>query len=195
MIAFSYMAGSIPWGLLLTRLFTSKNLLEKGSGNIGATNVRRLAGSGLGILTLTGDVLKGTVSVLLADRLVNNAGTCAQLYISAVAMIAFLGHLFPVYLKFRNGGKGVATAAGCFLVISVPATMVACLTFILFVCISSRASVGSLAAAAVLPLAVLKATSSSVFTFCAAAIAFCIFIRHKDNINRLLTGKEPPSLG
>ncbi len=193
-IVFSYMAGSIPWGVLLTRLFTSKNILEQGSGNIGATNVRRVAGTELGILTLTGDVLKGTVPVLLADRLVNDTGTGGQILISAVAMIAFLGHLFPVYLKFKNGGKGVATAAGCFLVISAPATMVAILIFILFVCISSRASVGSMAAAAILPLAVQKATSSSVFTLCAAATAFCIFIRHKDNIKRLLRGKEPPTL-
>ncbi len=193
-IFFSYLIGSIPWGLLLTRFFSSRNILAEGSGNIGATNVRRLAGTGLGVFTLAGDVLKGAVPVLMADRLVDNTGTGAQIYISLVAMAAFLGHLFPVYLKFKNGGKGVATAAGCFLVISAPATIVTILTFILFVCISSRASAGSLAAAAILPLSVFKATSSYIFTCCAAATAVCIFLRHKDNIKRMLQGKEPPTI-
>ena len=191
---FAYLAGSIPWGLLLTRLFSSKNIREHGSGNIGATNVRRIAGTRLGIATLLGDMLKGTVPVLLANLLVERSATSGQIYISAVALIGFLGHLFPVYFKCKTGGKGVATAAGCFLAISVPAALVAALTFILFVCISSRASVGSLAAAAILPLAVHKATLSPVFTFCATATAILIFIRHKENIKRLLRGEEPPTL-
>lgn len=188
---FAYLLGSIPWGLVLTRLFTSKNIRQEGSGNIGATNVRRVAGTKLGILTLAGDIFKGAVPVWLAVSLTDSNGFWTSFYISLVAFAAFLGHLYPIYMKFKNGGKGVATAAGCFAVISPPALGVVILVFILFVCGFNRVSAASLAAAAVLPVAVWKATGSGVLTGCAAATAVFIGFRHKENITRLLSGTEP----
>jgi len=188
---FAYLLGSIPWGLVLTRLFTSKNIRQEGSGNIGATNVRRVAGTKLGILTLAGDIFKGAVPVWLAVSLTDSNGFWTSFYISLVAFAAFLGHLYPIYMKFKNGGKGVATAAGCFAVISPPALGVVILVFILFVCGFNRVSAASLAAAAVLPVAVWKATGSGVLTGCAAATAVFIGFRHKENIKRLLSGTEP----
>jgi len=188
---FAYLLGSIPWGLVLTRLFTSINIRQEGSGNIGATNVRRVAGAKLGILTLAGDVLKGAVPVWLAVSLTDSNELWASFFISLVAFAAFMGHLYPIYMKFKNGGKGVATAAGCFAVISPPALGVVILVFILFVCGFNRVSGASLAAAAVLPVAVWKATGSGVLTGCAAATAVFIGFRHKENIKRLLSGTEP----
>ena len=103
---FAYLLGSIPWGLVLTRLFTSIDIRKEGSRNIGATNVRRVAGTTLGILTLAGDVLKGAVPVWLAVFLTNSNELWASFYISLVAVAAFMGHLYPIYMKFKNGGKG-----------------------------------------------------------------------------------------
>jgi len=113
------------------------------------------------------------------------------LYIAIVALSAFIGHLYPVYMKFKSGGKGVATAAGCFAVISPVAVAVAVLVFIMFICWLNRASLASLAAAAVLPFAVWKATGSGIMTGCAVLTMTLIFFRHTDNIKRLLAGTEP----
>ena len=188
---FAYLLGSIPWGLVLTRMFTSVDIRQHGSGNIGATNVKRVAGSIPGMLTLAGDVLKGAVPVWLAVTLTGQSSVWGQMYISFVALAAFGGHLYPVFLKFKSGGKGVATAAGCFFVISPAAGMVAMLVFIMFVCWWERVSAGSLAAAATLPVAVWEASHSGVVTGCALVTAIFIYIRHKDNIKRLLSGTEP----
>ena len=143
------------------------------------------------ILTLSGDVLKGAVPVWLAVSLTNSNELWASFYISLVAVAAFMGHLYPIYMKFKNGGKGVATAAGCFAVMSPPASWVVILVFILFVCGFNRVSAASLAAAVVLPVAVWKATGSVVFTGCAASTAVFIGFRHIENIKRLLSGTEP----
>lgn len=188
---FAYLLGSIPWGLVLTRMFTSVDIRQHGSGNIGATNVRRLAGPVLGALTLAGDALKGAVPVWLALTLTGPGDVRGESYIAIVALCAFAGHLYPVFLKFKGGGKGVATAAGCFLVISPAAGIVAILVFIMFVCWWDRVSAGSLAAAAVLPIAVWEASHSGIFTVCAVATTIFIYIRHKDNIKRLWSGTEP----
>ena len=188
---FSYLLGSIPWGLILTRLFTSINIRQVGSGNIGATNVARMAGPGLGVLTLVGDVLKGAFPVWMAVSMTTSNEIWGDLYIALVAFAAFTGHLYPVYMKFKNGGKGVATAAGCFGVISPVALVVLILVFILFICWSNRVSLASLAAAAVLPVAIWKATGSEVMLGCAVITTIFIYFRHVDNIKRLTTGKEP----
>lgn len=186
----AYALGSIPWGLVLTRAFTSVDLRKAGSGNIGATNVRRTAGTSLGVCTLIGDVLKGAAPVWWAGRLVGS-GTAAEMYIGLTALCAFLGHLYPLYLGFRDGGKGVATAAGCFLALSPMAVFTALLVFILFVCLASRVSVGSLAATAFLPLAVWKALGSGPLTACAGVIGVWVWRRHWGNIRRLWAGTEP----
>jgi acyl phosphate:glycerol-3-phosphate acyltransferase len=188
---FAYLLGSIPWGLVLTRLFTPVDIRRTGSGNIGATNVARETGLTLGIITLAGDILKGAVPVALAASIAaaNNAWT--PFFVAFVSLAAFMGHLFPVYLRFKNGGKGVATAAGCFMVISPVATLVSILVFIMMVCWTNRVSPASLVSAAVLPLAVWEATHSKITTGCAVIVTIFIYFRHRDNIKRLLSGTEP----
>lgn len=186
----AYLVGSIPWGVIVTRLFTPLDIRQQGSGNIGATNVRRLAGNRLGALTLAGDLLKGLVPTALAVWWAGT-GTGAMAYIGLVALCAFGGHLYPVYLGFRNGGKGVATAAGCFLVISPVAVGSALLVFILAVWFSRRVSVGSLAASLVLPPVVGGITGSFPLALAAGAAAVMIVARHRDNLRRLANGTEP----
>jgi len=188
---FAYFLGSIPCGLVLTRLFTSVDIREKGSKNIGATNVKRVAGSTWGILTLVGDTIKGAFPVWLGLTITTPDTLNGQIYLSLVAMAAFLGHLFPIYTKFKNGGKGVATAGGCFAVISPAALVVAILVFILFICWSGRVSAASLAASVIMPVALWKATGSGVITGCAFITSIFIYVRHMENIKRLLTGIEP----
>jgi glycerol-3-phosphate acyltransferase PlsY len=169
------------------------DLRETGSKNIGATNVRRTAGTFLGVLTLACDVLKGFIPVLIAVNLTDSwqANVCREIYISLVIIGAFTGHLYPVFLKFKDGGKGVATAGGCFLAISPFALVVSILVFILFVCMSSRVSAGSLAGSFILPLSVWKATDSGILTICACIIGLWIAFRHSDNIKRLISDTEP----
>ena len=148
---FAYLLGSIPWGLILTRLFTPLDIRQAGSGNIGATNVAREAGVTLGIITLAGDTLKGAVPVWLATSITTINDTWGAIFVAFVSLAAFMGHLYPVYMKFKTGGKGVATAAGCFAVISPLAMVVSILVFIMIACWSNRVSLASLVAAAVLP--------------------------------------------
>jgi len=187
----AYLLGSVPFGLVLTRLFSDVDIRTEGSGNIGATNVRRSTGNRLGMMTLFADVLKGAVPTYLAAAAVDMATLSGQLCVSLVAMAAIIGHFFPVYLKFRDGGKGVATSAGAFLMISAVAVLVTFLVFVLGLCWSNRVSVASLAAAAALPVCIWEATGSTIFTGAAVLVAVGIFIRHKDNVDRLLKGTEP----
>lgn len=188
---FAYMLGSIPWGIVLTRLFTSVDIRREGSGNIGATNVGRIAGPTLGVLTLIGDMLKGAIPVWIAGVLTTPNSLWGEIYISVVSLAAFSGHLYPVYMGFKKGGKGVATAAGCFAVISPVAFVVVTLVFVLFVCWLNMVAVASLAAAAILPVAIWQSTGSGVLTGCAAVTAIIIYFRHKDNIKRVFKGTEP----
>jgi glycerol-3-phosphate acyltransferase PlsY len=189
---FAYLLGSIPFGLVFANLFTKQDLRRIGSGNIGATNALRAGGWRLGLATLAGDGLKGAIPVYLALVLSSNhsAGPAA-LWMTLSAIGAFLGHLFPVYLKFSTGGKGVSTAAGCFAVISPLALAVSLAVFVIVAGVSRRVSAGSLAAAAILPIAVFWITRSMVLSGCALAISMMVILRHRDNIRRLLAGTEP----
>ena len=116
----------------------------------------------------------------------------AELYAAALALLAVLGHLFPVYTRLRGGGKGVATAAGGFAALAPLAVLIALVVFVLVLALTRRVSAGSLAAAAALPPAVLSTTGSAVFCAGAVMAATLIFIRHAGNIRRLLAGTEPP---
>lgn len=187
----AYLLGSVPWGLVLTRMFTTVDIRRQGSGNIGANNVRRVAGTPLGLLTLAGDLLKGAAPVYLALRLSGLDPILKAGFVSVVALAAFVGHLFPLYLKLKGGGKGVATAAGCFLVISPVSILAALVVFLLIVCWSRRVSAGSLSAAVALPVAVWWSLRSPVYSGCALLMAVLIVLRHKDNIRRLIIGSEP----
>ena len=187
----AYLLGSIPWGVVLTRIFTSVDVRQKGSGNIGATNVSRVAGSTLGILTFLGDVLKGAVPVYLALIWAGKNQGTGDLLPAIAALAAFFGHLYPLFMKFRGGGKGVATCAGCFVVLSPLAGLSALLAFIVGLSVSKRVSAGSLTAAAVLPWAAWFSTGSLDITLSAVIMAVFIGLRHRDNIKRLISGTEP----
>ena len=186
----AYLLGSIPWGLILTSLFTTHDIRKEGSRNIGATNVCRIAGTKLGALTLLGDVLKGGLPVFLAYQMSDTSSPVGQMYIALVALATFGGHLYPLYTGLKGGGKGVATAWGCFMVISPMASMVAVLVFIMMICFSNRVSMGSLSAAAILPVSVWKTTNSPVFTILAGIVGVLVFIRHRQNIVRLFNRTE-----
>ncbi len=185
-----YLTGSIPWGLLLTRMFSDSDIYREGSGNIGATNVRRVAGRALGGVTLIGDVLKGCLPLLLAAAVTNGDPIPEQWLLCLVAIAAVAGHMFPVYLKGRGGGKGVATVAGCFLVLAPEALAIAVVVFLAGCWWFNRVSAASLSAAAVLPLAVWLTGHSGILVVCATLLAIAVAGRHRDNIQRLRAGRE-----
>lgn len=191
LLILAYLLGAIPWGLIFSRIFSDHDIRLKGSGNIGATNVMRETGTLPGLLTLTGDLLKGAFPVYLAHLSFDAANASADIYLAGVALAAFLGHLYPIYLKFRDGGKGVATAAGCFALVSPLAVLVSLGVFIVILLVARHVSVGSLAAAATLPAAIWLTTDSVIMLAAACIVAFFIFIRHQDNLKRLVAGEEP----
>ena len=189
---FAYLTGSIPFGLVFAKIFTAQDLRKIGSGNIGATNAKRAGGWRLGLATLACDVLKGAIPVLIAASVSQEyENGLKEIWMALTAISAFSGHLFPVYLKFKTGGKGVATAAGCFAVISPISLAISLVAFIITVVISNRVSAGSLAAAATLPISLLWLHQPPVIIGCTLFISLAIITRHKDNIKRLLAGTEP----
>lgn len=183
----AYLIGSIPTGILLTRWLAGMDVRQSGSGNVGATNVRRVAGNTLGMAVLLVDMLKGATPVYLATHLHSLFGTVPlwEVCLSMAVLGAFIGHLYPVYFRGRFGGKGVATAAGCFLMISPVAVAGAAVIFILMVWLWRMVSLGSLSSAAVLPVFIWLACGSTVFSALAVLVAVFIFYRHSDNIRRI----------
>jgi len=187
----AYILGSIPFGLLLTRLIGDADVRKEGSGNIGAANVARVAGTLPGILTLILDAAKGAAAVLLAEHLSNESA--GWMMIAGFAALA--GHCFPIWLNFK-GGKGVATAAGLFLVLCPLAFLGSLLLFILVVAFWRYVSLGSIAAAAAMPLLIYflwapRHAPPPVITFGALAVALLIVYKHDANIQRLVEGAEP----
>lgn len=187
---FAYLLGSIPCGLVLSRAFGAVDPRQHGSGNIGATNVARVGGLGLGVATLAADIFKGLIPVGVASVWASTI-FASEVYPVALALLAVLGHLFPLYTGFRGGGKGVATAAGGFILIAPLAVLFTAAAFVLYVFIFRRVSIGSLAAALILPFAVFATIDSGAASAGAALASAFIFIRHADNIRRLAAGNEP----
>ena len=186
----AYLLGSIPFGLLVTWLQTGTDIRKKGSGNIGATNVLRTAGKTAGAVVLAADLFKGALPVYLALVPVNASNVPGQIFIALTALAAFFGHLYPLYLNFKGGGKGVATALGCILMMAPFTAVIALLVFGLMICLTSRVSVGSLAAAAVLPPVIWKDSASWPLLLCALILTLFVYVRHKENLKRILNGTE-----
>jgi glycerol-3-phosphate acyltransferase PlsY len=184
LIIFAYLLGSIPSGYIVGAL-AGVDVRNAGSGNIGATNVARIVGKRLGILTLFADTAKGYVPVFIALRMGLPPATVA-----VVALAAFLGHLFPVFLRFK-GGKGVATAFGALLAAAPLATLILIGVFALVVVCSRRISPGSVAAALAAPFALWSVSAPPVFIAMGAVLGILVIVRHRDNIKRLLNGSEP----
>jgi len=186
----AYLLGSIPCGLVLTRAFAATDVRRCGSGNIGATNVARVAGHWLGLATLVADVLKGFLPVYLVRSLPAPAADL-ETWATVAALLAFCGHLYPLYTRFRGGGKGVATGLGSFLLQAPGAVMGVLAVFLVVFFIGRRVSAASLAAAAVLPPAVFLTGQAGVVCAGAVIVAVFIFLRHTENIRRLRAGTEP----
>lgn len=186
-----YLLGSIPFGVIATRLGGAGDVRNIGSGNIGATNVLRTGRKDLAAITLLGDGGKGAVAVFIAWLLTRHAGTQAQATLTALAGgSAFLGHLFPVWLKFK-GGKGVATFFGTLLAAAWPVGLAAGATWIVMAFLFRMSSLAALTAAALAPIYVFLLDRPYPIAVMALFMGVLIYIRHKDNIARLLKGEEP----
>jgi len=182
---FGYLLGSVPTGLLLTKLFSKIDPRKMGSKNIGATNIFRTAGKGLGILTLVGDLLKGTVPVFIAIQWGES-----DLWIAIAGLTAILGHIFPIFLGFK-GGKGVATALGIYLVISPIAVIIEFLIFAGIVWKWRFISLGSITCVTTIPILIAYFRSDSkAYFIISVIIAALVLYRHQTNISRLLQGTE-----
>jgi glycerol-3-phosphate acyltransferase PlsY len=181
-LAFGYLLGSIPFGLLLTKAAGGGDIRAIGSGNIGATNVLRTGRKGLAAATLLCDALKGTVAVLVAAHF---AGDEAAL---AAGLGAFLGHLFPVWLKFK-GGKGVATYIGLLIGLAWPGALIFCAIWLVVAWVSRYSSLAALVASALIPPALLllhRPDAAALFL----VLTVLTWIMHRANIARLLAGSE-----
>jgi acyl phosphate:glycerol-3-phosphate acyltransferase len=182
--AFAYLCGSIPFGLLIARAASGKDVRTVGSGNIGATNVARAAGKSAAIATLVLDALKGLVPVLLAAR----SPQAPPLLAPACAVSAVVGHCFPPWLGFR-GGKGVATGLGVSLALAPWAALAGAATWLVLFKLFRISSIGSLAGMAV-ALAAAALTASRPALIGLAGVSMLILIRHQANIRRLLRRQE-----
>ncbi|HEY9090523.1 glycerol-3-phosphate 1-O-acyltransferase PlsY [Parasphingorhabdus sp.] len=181
-VLFGYMLGSIPFGLLLTRLTGGGDLRKIGSGNIGATNVLRTGNKAIAALTLLLDVGKGAVAVIIASRVDEGLGVMA-------GMGAFLGHLYPVWLKFK-GGKGVATLLGIVTALAPMLGIVFAVTWLLALAIFRYSSVAGMLASVSVPITALimgDYPSTPMYI----GVALLVIWKHRANVERLMAGEEP----
>ena len=179
--AFGYLLGSIPFGLLLTRAAGAPDIRSIGSGNIGATNVLRTGRKWLAAITLFCDMFKGTVAVLVARHFSTDAALAAGLG-------AFVGHLFPVWLRFK-GGKGVATYIGVLIGLYWPAALAFCVIWLSIAAASRYSSLAALIASALTPLG-LWAFNRPNITALFLVLTAALWVMHRENIARLLNGTE-----
>jgi glycerol-3-phosphate acyltransferase PlsY len=184
LIILAYLAGSVPSGYVLGR-FAGIDIRKAGSGNVGATNVARVAGKKQGALTLVADVAKGFLPVFVALQL--------DMSVSATMLVgiaAFLGHLYPIFLFFK-GGKGVATALGIFLALAPVTTLLLIGVFLMVAVCSRFVSLSSMTAAVAAPIALWIAAYPPLVIQTGTFLAAMILLRHRGNIKRLLAGTEP----
>jgi glycerol-3-phosphate acyltransferase PlsY len=202
----AYLLGSIPFGYILVRVFTGADVRAQGSGNIGATNVARTGNKGLAIATLVLDALKGALAVLAAyqysswsDRDVMYKAAegfdRTTVYFTAAAiaaLFAILGHMYPVWLKFK-GGKGVATGLGVFVALAPKAVLIVLAFFLIIVAITRYISLGSIVAAVVIPFAFyyMHPQHGTPLTMTmVSGVSLLIIWKHRENIRRLVAGNE-----
>lgn len=183
-IILAYLVGSIPAGLFVSKIVQGVDPRQGGSRNIGATNVMRVAGKKAAALTLIGDLLKGLAPVASARFL-----GLSEVGLLLVGFAAILGHIFPIYLKFI-GGKGVATSFGVFLALAPSIALVALLIWIAGFSLGKYSSVGALSAFAALPFLAVLLKPEMKFILFSTIISILVYIRHKENIQRLIAGRE-----
>lgn len=182
-VTLGYLAGSIPFAFLVARC-RGVDLRRTGSGNVGATNVLRTSGATLGVTAMVLDAIKGALAVLIAQRLTEGPATPV-----AAGLAAIIGHIYPVWLRFR-GGKGVATAAGMFGVLTPVALAIAAGVFVVAVLVTRYISVGSVAAALTLATAAVIDDPPTAVVAGAVVAALVIVHRHRGNLARLAAGTE-----
>ena len=190
-LTLAYLLGSIPFGYLLVRIFRKQDVRATGSGNIGATNVARSGGKGLGLLTLLLDALKGYIAVLIAMHVAPDTGQGPAALAVATAVVAVIGHVFPVWLGFK-GGKGIATALGVFLGLVPMVALSALGLFIVVVAVTRLVSLGSILAAVSIPIFALLLVQhrSAALLVGLSVISLLTIVKHHANIGRLLHGTE-----
>jgi glycerol-3-phosphate acyltransferase PlsY len=188
-LVIAYLAGSIPFAYLAARLFKGIDLREHGSGNLGATNVFRVMGWKIASLVMILDMTKGALPVLLLPP--GFAPTHTELWAIAFGVAAIVGHVRSIFLLWRGGGKGVATAGGVFLALAPVASLISIAVFAIVVYLSGYVSLASLCSAVALTLAVviMKGLSSPIAIACVAITVF-VFWTHRANIGRLKRGEE-----
>jgi acyl phosphate:glycerol-3-phosphate acyltransferase len=184
LIIASYLLGAIPTGVILAKAFAGRDIRQEGSGNIGATNVTRVLGKKVGALTLVGDLLKGFLPVWAGFVITGSLNVACLM-----GLAAFLGHLFPVYLGFK-GGKGVATALGVFLYLSPIVILIEVIIFAFAVGVWKYVSLGSIIAAVSMPLLLLMIAFPKPIVLLSIIFAILIIIKHRSNIQRLMSGTE-----
>jgi len=185
----SYLIGAIPTGYICVRLLEGKDLREHGSGNVGATNALRVLGTKWGLIVLGLDILKGFVCVTVVFALAFSEILPADALKVSYGLMAIVGHIWTVFLGFK-GGKGVATSGGVFLALAPIPTLLALLVCLAFIAATGYVSVGSIAAAVVLPLSMVKYTDSKLYLMLSMVISALVVVLHKQNIRRLILGKE-----
>jgi acyl phosphate:glycerol-3-phosphate acyltransferase len=185
-LAAAYLIGAIPFGYLLVKIKSGKDVRTVGSGNIGATNVLRTTGPTLGVLTLVLDIAKGTLAVWIADRLTGGS----TLWMSATALAVMAGHAFPIFLRF-HGGKAVASFVGAFLYLTPLPLLLTSIVFIVIVAVTRYISMGSLIGAGCFPLAVYLVEHPPAPVLISAIIASgFIVLRHRSNVKRIRDENE-----
>jgi len=186
LIIFSYFMGSIPTGIILGKWLKGIDIREYGSKNTGATNAYRVLGTKIGIMVLIGDILKGSIPVLLAKTL-----GLSEMFLIIVGVVAILGHTFSIFINFK-GGKGVATSTGVFFVLVPKVMMILVILFIGIVYVSRYISLASIISAGMMPILVLALYGSKqkiTFLF-SVLIGVYVIYKHKTNIQRLIHGNE-----
>ncbi len=185
----AYLLGSIPFAIVSSRLFGLADPRSYGSGNPGATNVLRSGSKGAAIVTLLGDLLKGWLAVFLAQIYGGHYGL-EQLFVGAVALAVFFGHLWPVFLRFK-GGKGVATAAGVLLALDPLLGLAALATWLVMAFVFRYSSLAALVAAASAPLYACLMWGGNALLLAVGVIAMALVSKHWQNLQRLMAGQEP----
>ncbi|MCE3255326.1 MAG: hypothetical protein K0R25_820 [Rickettsiaceae bacterium] len=189
-LVLTYLISAIPFGLVLAKIFGKQDIRQHGSGNIGATNVTRVLGKKLGALTLILDAIKGATMVVLARYLfVDSQFSSLSTFLVLVAAIAVVGHIFPIYLKFK-GGKGVATTFGVLLAVNPFIGLIACLAWIIIFIFTKTSSIASLSSTLITVGFSFYADALTEEILLCIFLAILIFIRHKENIHRILNDQE-----
>ncbi len=183
MSTISYLIGSIPSGVIIAKIFKLGDLSKLGSGNTGGTNVGRIGGSTLGILTVTSDIVKGMIAMSLMQKF-----GLTPMELALMGLVTVIGHVFPIWLKFR-GGKGVATTAGVLISIDPYTAIVFCSTWVISLALMGIASLSSILAI-VFALAWAYFTLPSSIFLVLSTIFVIVLLRHKDNIKRLRNNEE-----